>query len=251
VTVHLKHKVKRANQQDATNSMFIIKVLPQHVSVIIMPIIRRIRPCPTACGVLPGCVGCGWLWSCGDALWAVCTLVHTAHNAAQQDHSQPQPTHPGRTPHAVGHGLILLMMGIMMIETCWGRTLIINIELVASCWFSLSSLNFVTENALSVLWVTNLVFTCTIGLYRFAMVQSAVWRPVITEARIRSRLSPYEFHGGKSGTRRGFSVPLVSNFPWVLHTHLHLQTRWTEEQTGEDLILSNKIDAVSLTVEHQ
>ena len=30
-----------------------------------MPIIRRIRPCPTACGFLPGCVGCGWLWSCG------------------------------------------------------------------------------------------------------------------------------------------------------------------------------------------
>jgi len=27
----------------------------------------------------------------------------------------------GRTPHAVGHGLILLMMGIMMPETCWDR----------------------------------------------------------------------------------------------------------------------------------
>jgi len=45
--------VKRENQQDATNSMFIIKFLSQHVSGIIMPIIRRIRPCPTACGVLP------------------------------------------------------------------------------------------------------------------------------------------------------------------------------------------------------
>ena len=42
---------------------------------------------------------------------------HTAHDAAPQDHSQPQPTHSGRTPHAVGHGLILLMMGIMMPET--------------------------------------------------------------------------------------------------------------------------------------
>jgi len=40
------------------------------------------------------------------------------HDAAPQDHSQPQPTHPGRTPHAVGYGLILLMMGIMMPETC-------------------------------------------------------------------------------------------------------------------------------------
>ena len=54
----------------------------QHVLGIIMPIIRRIRPCPAACGVLSGCVGCGWLWSCG---------------------------------------LILLMMGIMMPKTCWDR----------------------------------------------------------------------------------------------------------------------------------
>ena len=49
-----------------------------------MPIIRRIRPCPTACGVLPRCVGCG--------------LVELHRDAASQDHSQPQPTHPGRTP---------------------------------------------------------------------------------------------------------------------------------------------------------
>ena len=48
------------------------------------------------------------LWSC------VVSCVYTA----AQDHSQPQPTHPGRTPHTVGHGLILLMMGIMMPETC-------------------------------------------------------------------------------------------------------------------------------------
>ena len=74
-------------------SLFIIKPLSQHVSGIIMPIIRRIRPCPTACGVLPGCVDCGWLWSCGAASWAVCTVwnlhtVHTAHDAPPQDHSR-------------------------------------------------------------------------------------------------------------------------------------------------------------------
>jgi len=57
VTVYREHKVKGENQQDATNSMFIIKLLCRHVSGIIMPITRRIRPCPTACGVLPGCVG--------------------------------------------------------------------------------------------------------------------------------------------------------------------------------------------------
>jgi len=61
------YEVKKENQRDSTNSIFIIKLLPQHVSGIIIPIIRRIRPCPTACGVLPGGVGCGWLWSCGAA----------------------------------------------------------------------------------------------------------------------------------------------------------------------------------------
>jgi len=55
VTAHREHKLKRENQQDATNSKFIIKLLSQHVSGIIMLIIRRTRPC----GVLPGCVGCG------------------------------------------------------------------------------------------------------------------------------------------------------------------------------------------------
>jgi len=32
------------------------------------------------------------------------------------------------------HTLVLLMMGIMMPETCWDKSLIINIRLVASCW---------------------------------------------------------------------------------------------------------------------
>jgi len=126
-------------------SLFIIELLSQHVSGIIMPIIRRIRPCPTACGVLPGCVGCGWQWSCGSAKIL----------ADPQDHCQPQPTHPGRTPHAVGHGLILLMMGIMMPETCWDRSSIINNEI--SCILLVLSLR-----------LTRLVlFTSTISVFKF------------------------------------------------------------------------------------
>jgi len=125
--------VSKLTWRERTNNTQLIRCLlsnflSQHVSGIIMPIIRRIRPCPTACGVLPGCVGCGWLWSCGAASWAVCPpsnsnfhTGHTAQDAATHDHSQPQPTHPGRTPHPVIHGLIPLMMGIMMPETCWDR----------------------------------------------------------------------------------------------------------------------------------
>ena len=37
--------------------------------------------------------------------------------------------------YAVIHGLVLLMMGTMMPETCRDRSLIINIGLGASCWF--------------------------------------------------------------------------------------------------------------------
>jgi len=40
------------NQQDATNLVFIIKLLSQHVSDIIMPICRTARLCATAYGVL-------------------------------------------------------------------------------------------------------------------------------------------------------------------------------------------------------
>ena len=73
-----------------------------------MPIIRRSRPCITAYG------------------------VHTAYDPAPHNHSQHNQC---RTPYAVIHGLDLLMMGIMMPETCWDRGLIINIGLVEWCWF--------------------------------------------------------------------------------------------------------------------
>ena len=40
-----------------------------------------------------------------------------------------------RTPYTAVHTLVLLMMDIIMPETCWDKSLIINIGLVASCWF--------------------------------------------------------------------------------------------------------------------
>jgi len=58
--------------------------------------------------------------------------VHTAYDPAPHNHSQPKLC---GTPYAVIHGLVLPMMGIMMPETCWDRSFIINVGLVASCWF--------------------------------------------------------------------------------------------------------------------
>ena len=72
------------------------------------------------------------LWSCViSCVHCVKVTVHTAYDAAAHNHNQHNQC---RTPYALAHGLALLM-GIMMDETSWDRSLIINIRLVASCWF--------------------------------------------------------------------------------------------------------------------
>ena len=58
--------------------------------------------------------------------------VHTARILAPHNHRQHKQC---RTPYAAVHTLVLLVMGIMMPETCCDRSLILNIRLVASCWF--------------------------------------------------------------------------------------------------------------------
>jgi len=67
--------------------------------------------------------------------------VHTAYDPAPHNHSQHNQC---RTPYAVVHGLVLVM-GIMMPETCSDRSLIINITLVASCWFLSPHPTFMTH----------------------------------------------------------------------------------------------------------
>ena len=104
-----------------------------------MPIIRRTRVCTAGYGVLHWLC---WLWLCGAGTRAVCTVrvtvravtlaVHTARVPAPHNHSQHNQC---RTPNPAVHTLVLLMMGIMMPETCWDRSLITNIRLVASCRF--------------------------------------------------------------------------------------------------------------------
>ena len=65
---------RKSNQPDATNLMFIIKLLSQHVSGIIMPIIRRTRMCTAAYVFLHWL---WWLWLCGAGTRAVCTVKVT------------------------------------------------------------------------------------------------------------------------------------------------------------------------------
>ena len=79
---------KNRDQQDATNLMFIIKLLSQHVSGIIMPFIRRTRVCTAAYGVLHWL---WWLWLCGAGTRAVSRTVtftvHTARVPSPHNHS--------------------------------------------------------------------------------------------------------------------------------------------------------------------
>ena len=91
-----------------------------------------------------GWAGCGCV-ELGRELCALCETyclttvqnsnfhtVNTARNPAPHNHSQHNQC---RTPYAVERRLVLLKTGIMMPETCWDRSLITNIRLVASCWF--------------------------------------------------------------------------------------------------------------------
>ena len=113
--------------------MFIIK-LSQHVSGIIMPIIRRTIVCTAHMEFCTGSDGCGCVEvGCKPcALWRLLFdfTVHTACIPAPHSHSHHYQC---RIQYAAVHTIVLLMMGIMMPETCWD-SLIINIRLVASCW---------------------------------------------------------------------------------------------------------------------
>jgi len=71
-----------------------------------------------------GCAVCGSV-ELGRRLCALCEGY-----CSNRQHNQC------RTPYALAQGLVVLMMGIMMPETCWDRSWIINIRLVAFCWFS-------------------------------------------------------------------------------------------------------------------
>ena len=71
--IHTIFKTRRKSEIKKTNLMFIIK-LSQHVSGIIMPIIRRTIVCTAAYGVLHWL---WWLWLCGAGMRAASQL-HTA-----------------------------------------------------------------------------------------------------------------------------------------------------------------------------
>ena len=125
MTVHREHKVKRENQQDATNSMFVIKL---SISTCFGHHYAHHQGNKT----VYYCIWCSTLVVLVVVVWSWVHTMHTSYDPAPHNHNQHNQC---RTPYAVIHCLVLLVMGIMMPETCWDRSLIINMELVASCWF--------------------------------------------------------------------------------------------------------------------
>ena len=86
------------------------------------------RQCSEGCG----CVELGRelsaLWKCRTVTFT----VHTARVPAPHNHSHHNQF---KTSYEAVHTLVLLMMDIIMPETCCDKSLIINTRLVASCWF--------------------------------------------------------------------------------------------------------------------
>ena len=97
-----------------------------------------------------------WSWDaicvhCKSYCQTVTFTVNTVRVPAPHNHSHHNHC---RTPYAAVHTLVLLMMGIMMPETCWAKSLIINIRLVASCWFLSLHPTFMTHGHKSLKTVT-------------------------------------------------------------------------------------------------
>ena len=109
--------------------MFILIRLTQHVSGIIMPIVRRTDYVNSCMWSMPGCAGCsraGWDVSCVH-----CVKVGIPNfTQCTQLVSQParlQPAQPGILHMQLFTQSVLLTIGIMMPETCCVNLMRINI----------------------------------------------------------------------------------------------------------------------------
>ena len=124
-----------------------------------------------------------WLWLCGAGTFT----VHTARVPVPHNHSHHNQC---RSPYAAVHTLFLLMMGIMMPETCWDKGLIINVTLVASWWYL--SLHPILSFAATLHFYWDFVYLCL----------SSMWigvQPVARGFRYGGNL--YSLHGAETFLR--------------------------------------------------
>ena len=112
---------RERNQQDATNLMFIIKLLSHLFRASLCPSSGEQQCALPHMVFCTGSDGCGCV-ELGRKLCYYSTEsnsnLHSAH-ISRPSSTQPQPSHNQcRTPYAAVHTLVLLMMGIMIPETC-------------------------------------------------------------------------------------------------------------------------------------
>ena len=117
-----------------------------------------------------GCAGCGCVQLgrklcalCDSVRLTQCTQLTTKLHKTTANHSLHTQC---RTPHAVGHGLILLMMVIMMPETCWNKKL--DNKLRISCILWVLSLHLIFKHS----------SLCIVGLFHMCSVYCSLL-PVI------------------------------------------------------------------------
>ena len=177
-----------------------------------------------------GCAGCGCV-ELGHELCALWKLLfdsnsnfHSAHSSRSSS-TQPQPSQPVQnTICCSAHTLVLLMMGIMMPETCWGKSLILNIRLVASCWFLSLHPTFMMHGHKS------LNYNVKFALLMF-VPDSGIWpSPLLVNKHIWTQLSlfkvckrnplPKQENKEKHGKTSFCVLRSETFFPW-LHDPLH------------------------------
>ena len=131
--------------------MFIHNSLTQHVSGIIMSIVRR-----TDC-IKPRVV---LAWMCWARLCGV---------SSSPDSTQPHPAHQANTTHDFIQS-VLLTMGIMMPEIFWVNLLWINICICVICWFFLLLFSYIV----CVYKQTNSVQNLEVSSYVLSLVTKSV-----------------------------------------------------------------------------
>ena len=119
--------------------------------------------CRIWCSVLVVMAVVVWSW---DA-----SCVHCEGYCSTQSNSYLPHNHSHhnqcRTPYAAVRTLVLLMMGIMIPETCWDKSLVINVRLVASCWFLSLHPTFMMHGHKSLKYYD---MSCPCGSRRFPLI---------------------------------------------------------------------------------
>ena len=100
---------RERNQQDATNLMFINKLYLNMFRASLCPSSGEQECALPHMVFCTGCDGCG----CVELGCKLCASIPAPHSHSHH--------YQCRTPYAAVHTLVLLMMGIMMPETCWDK----------------------------------------------------------------------------------------------------------------------------------